>query len=106
MLQKIIDNFEKECEKNPDDMMKRIICNHVAEKLRNASEKVLKNISDGELTLSGAIDKMRDEARKQKTGNCAVLSDEQGFAIVDEYFGIDADSQLSEQKPVSLFDMI
>ena len=108
MLQEIIDKFEKECEKNPDDMMKRVICNHVVEKLQEAPEKHLKNIIDSKLSISGAIGRMRDEARKQETGGYAVLSDEQGFAIIDKYFGLGttADTQSPKQKTVSLFDMI
>ena len=111
MLQQIIDNFEKECEKNPDDMMKRVVCNHTVEKLKSAPEEVLKNIVDSKRSLSGAIQRMKSEAEKHKTGGYAVLSDEQGFAITDEYFGIAGEAlqqpeQKPEQKPVSLFDMI
>lgn len=108
MLQQIINDFEKECEKNPDDMTLRIICNHVTEKLQYANENVLKNIINNELTLNRAVKTMSDEARKRTSGNYAVLSDTEGFKIVDGYFGIE-NSGSSEDKPsktVSLFDMI
>jgi hypothetical protein len=39
-------------------------------------------------TILGSLEAMRKEAEKVKVGNCAVLSDEQGFAIVLDYFGI------------------
>jgi hypothetical protein len=32
---------------------------------------------------------MRKEARKQSSGDCAVLSDPEGFAIVLKYYGIE-----------------
>ena len=36
---------------------------------------------------------MRKEAQKKKVGNCAVLTDAEGFAIVLKYCGIDAAPQ-------------
>ena len=111
MIQQIIDNFEKECEKNPDDMTVRVICDHVVDNLQGASEESLKNIINKPLTIKGAIDAMRDVTRKRKTGDYAVLNEAEGFKIVDEYFGIDghvAQIEKTEkpQKTVSLFDMI
>lgn len=103
MLQNIINNFEKECEINPDDMMVRIVCNHVTEKLSKQPEEVLKNIIDSKLTIKGAIETIRKEAEKKRTGNYAVLSDAEGFKIADKYFGI-LDREPQEVK--SLFDLI
>lgn len=108
MIQQIIDNFEKECEKNPDDMTVRVICDHVVDKLQGASEETLKNIINKPLTIEGAIGAMRDVAQKCKTGNYAVLTESEGFKIIDKYFGIDKSAAQIEkpQKTVSLFDMI
>lgn len=109
MLQEIINNFENECEKNPNDMMKRIICNRMVEKLQTASDEILKNIIDSKLTISGSIERMKKEASKNKTGGYAVLTDEQGYKIIDEYFGLNtsSDTKVKEaQKTVSLFDVI
>jgi PcfK-like protein len=53
--------------KNPD----------TAEKILNKDKSILKS-----------LDAMRKEAEKVKVGNCAVLTDEQGFAIVLDYFEI------------------
>lgn len=108
MIQQIIDNFEKECEKNPDDMTVRVICDHVVDKLQGASEETLKSIIDKSLTIKGAISEMRDMAQKRRTGNYAVLNEAEGFKIVDKYFGIDGSAVNTEkpQKTVSLFDMI
>lgn len=67
MLQKIIDRFEKECEKNINDNVKRVICNHVVDKLQSVPEDILKEIADNdEMTLEGAIDRMRNAAQKKK----------------------------------------
>ena len=105
MIHKVIDKFEKECEKNPDDMTVRVICDHIVERLQSATEETLKNILDNNLSIEAAIERMRDVASKKKTGNYAVLSDKEGFAIVDNYFGIDT-TPLANQKTVSLFDLV
>ena len=41
-------------------------------------------------TIIKSLTHMETEAKKRKVGTCAVLTDEEGFAIVLEYFGIDA----------------
>lgn len=107
MLQKITDRLEKECEENINDRMKRVICNHVLEKLSDVPEDILKKIADNdEMTLEGAIDRMRNAAQKKSTGNYGVLSDEEGYAIVDAYFGINCEAAEDSDETVSLFDLI
>lgn len=39
-------------------------------------------------TIAGSLSEMEKEAKKQKVGNVAVLSDREGFAAVLKYFGI------------------
>ena len=59
----------------------------IAEKLLNKTK-----------TLQGAIDAMMKEARNRTTGSCACLTDEEGFSIVEEYYGItDADKTFSKK---------
>ncbi len=108
MYQKIIDRFEKECEKDPKDYMMRIICDHTVDKLKGAPEETMKNILEQKLTLAGAIEKMKSEAAEHKNGNYAVLTDEEGFEIVDQYFGIAEVKHNTEEdgQAVSIFDLI
>lgn len=40
-------------------------------------------------TISGSLAEMQKEARKKQVGNCAVLTDQEGFAIVLNYFSIE-----------------
>ena len=40
-------------------------------------------------TIAKSLDAMKKEAEKKKTGNFAMLTPEEGFAIVLKYFGID-----------------
>lgn len=108
MKQKIINCLEADCEKNTNDMMKRTVCNYVVERLDGLSEDELKRIVDKKLTLSGAIEKMREAAKKIAVGGCGVLTDEEGFEIVAKYFGIkkEASEPKEDKKTVSLFDLI
>lgn len=40
-------------------------------------------------TIAGSQNEMRKEAEKHRSGSCAVLTDEEGFAMVLKYYGID-----------------
>lgn len=41
-------------------------------------------------TIKDSLNEMQKEARKKQVGNCAVLTDAEGFAVVLKYFGIEA----------------
>jgi hypothetical protein len=47
-------------------------------------------------TILKSLDAMKKEAEKKKVGNCAVLTDAEGFAVVLKYFGIDGQVVLPE----------
>jgi hypothetical protein len=51
-----------------------------------AAEKIL---ADGK-TIKGSLAAMRTEAQKHQTDGCGVLTDEEGFAVVLRYYGIDS----------------
>ena len=54
-----------------------------------AAEKIL---TEGK-TIKGSLAEMRKEAEKKKVGNCAVLTDAEGFAVVLRYYGIEDKTQ-------------
>lgn len=81
-IKKINDEIEKE--KNP---YVKVIGEYLLGVIRNnetAAEKVL----DKEKSIMKSLEAMRKEAEKVKVGNMAMISDEEGFAIVLKYFGI------------------
>lgn len=51
----------------------------VAEKILNKDKSILSSLGE-----------MKKVAEKKKSGNCAILTDEEGFAIVLKYFGIES----------------
>lgn len=108
-LNDVINRMEDECEKNKTNQMMRVICNHVNEKLNNQPDNVLDEILNKKLTISAAIGKMKEEAQKNAVGGCGMLTDEEGFKIIDSYFGLNGSNSQSNaetKKTVSLFDLI
>jgi len=108
-LNDVINRLEDECEKNKTNQMMRIVCNHVNEKLSNQPDNVLDKILNENLTISSAIDEMKKEAQKNAVGGCGILTDEEGFEIIDSYFGLNGSNSQSNaetKKTVSLFDLI
>lgn len=60
-----------------------------------AAEKIL---IEGK-TIMKSLDEMKKEASKKKAGNCVVLTDQEGFAAVLKYYGIEADVNI-QTKPL------
>lgn len=55
-------------------------------------------IINSEKTISGAIEHMTSIARKKKTGSTYVMTDEEGFKIIDEYYGFGAQALAKSNK--------
>ena len=87
MLYKAIKKIETEMEKEKNPYVKVIgdfLLNHLAND-PGAAEQIL---ADDKKTIFKSIDAMRKAASKNKTGNCAMLSDAEGYEVVLKYFGI------------------
>lgn len=111
MLQQVIDTLEKESEKNINDMTVRRICNHVIEKAERGciGEDDINNIISKTKTIAGAITKMREAANKVAVNNCGVLTDEEGFDIVNKYFAVSEQKMKQAKKKQdvkSIFDLM
>lgn len=52
------------------------------------NEGVAEKILAADKTIMGSLKVMGTEAKKKKVGNCAVLTDKEGFEIVLKYYGI------------------
>lgn len=107
MLQSVIDALEKECKKNGNNPMYETISNYIIEKCEANSqtlEKVKKAI-DEKKSISGAVSKMREAAKKRAVGGCGVLTDEEGYAIVEGFFGIKGE-ETKKAEIISLTDLM
>ena len=95
----LIEKFDSECDKSPNNTMLRVICEHMIDLLHkheDAADKI-----DSKKTLAGAVDAMQKEARKRASGNCGILTDAEGYEIVHKYFGVDVidDTKPETEKP-------
>lgn len=96
MKEKAIKKLQDEMSKNTNPYV-QVVGNFLLQHLElhpEAAEKILAS----DKTVLKSLDEMRKEAEKKKVGNCAVLTDQEGFAIVLKYFGIEAAGNI-QSKP-------
>lgn len=88
MLEQAIAKIKGEMEQNSSNPYIQVVGNflagHITENPGDA-ERILAE----DKTISKSLSAMRSEAEKKKVGNCAVLTDAEGFAVVLKYFGIE-----------------
>lgn len=84
MLQQALDKLKTEMDKQKSPYV-QVVGNFLTDFLNNNTSEAGKVTVDGK-TITGSLSEMQKEAAKHKVGNCAVLTDEQGFAIVLKYF--------------------
>lgn len=85
MLEKAIAKIKSEIEKNRNNGYVEVVGNFIMQQLQmnpDMAEKVL----DKDKTILKSLDEMKKVAEKKKIGNCAVLTDSEGFAVVLKYF--------------------
>lgn len=87
MIKKAIEKIKEEIEKNKNPYTE-IIGDYVIRHI-DINPQVSEAIVNGEKTIAGSLKAMRHEASKVKKDNVAVLTDEQGFKIVRDYFGFE-----------------
>lgn len=63
-------------------------------------EEAEKIVQEGK-TVAGSLNSMKKEAETRKVGNCAVLTDQEGFDIVLKYFGCDSKATVSNAIPTT-----
>lgn len=87
MLDKAITKLRAEMDQKANNPYVQVIGNFLINHVRgNPADAV--TIASSDKTIEKSLDEMRREAEKKKVGNCAVLTDDEGFAIVLKYFGI------------------
>lgn len=82
-IEEAIKKMSIECEKSPE----LVPLEEYLTGICTTDEIAEKILEDGK-TLQGAMNKIREKAQKMATRGIGVVSDEEGFAITREYFGI------------------
>lgn len=88
MLGEAITKLEKEMEDNKSSEYTQYVGKYMVDYLNGYPDYAEKIMKEGK-TLKGSLKNMESVARKKKTGNCAMLTPDQGFKAVLEYYGID-----------------
>ena len=86
MLNEAIKKIKDEMDKNNNPYIK-VVGEFLLQHL-NTNPEAAEKVLDKEKSIIKSLDEMRKAAEKKKVGNCAVLTDEEGFEIVLKYFGI------------------
>lgn len=63
------------------------LLHHLNENSQNSQDTKKNLIADK--TIAKSLEIMKKAAEKKKVGNCAVLTDQEGFGVVLKYFGIE-----------------
>lgn len=88
---KAVAKIRAEMEGNKDNPNIQVIGDFLLKHLESNPPSVEKILQEDK-TIVKSIEEMGKEARKNQTGNYAVLPDQEGFAIVLKYFGIDSNA--------------
>jgi len=98
-MKKAIEKLQSEMTQNNANSYIQVVggflLQHLSENPQD-SEKILGT----DKTIGKSLAEMQKEAGKKKVGNCAVLTDQEGFAVVLKYFGIDTKPSEYVPKPV------
>ena len=96
MLQKVIAKLKSEMDKNSNNPYIQVVGSFLFNYLESSPEAAEKILTEDK-TIIKSLDAMKNEASKKKIGNCAVLTDQEGFDIVLKYFGITKKTQTSSE---------
>jgi len=89
MKQNAIINLREEMDQNQNNSYIQVIGEFLLKQVE-AYPQISEKILDTGKTIAKSLDEMSKAASKKKVGNCAVLTDAEGYAIVLKYFGISA----------------
>lgn len=97
MLEKAILKIKSEMGQNENNSYVQVVGSFLLQYL-NGNPASSENILQESKTILKSLDEMRKEAEKKKVGSCAVLTDQEGFAVVLKYFGINDKLEKTEYK--------
>ena len=99
MLNKAIEKIKIEMETNKKNSYIQVVGEFLLQHLQ-VNQGDAEKIVQGEKTIEMSLAEMRKAAEKNKNGNYAMFTPQEGFEIVLKYYGIDGAS------PISLLNQI
>lgn len=88
MLNQALNKIISEMEQTKNNLYVHMVGEFLLEHLKTTPGSAEKILGEGK-TIAKSLDSVRKEAEKKKTGNCAVLPDQEVFTLVLKYFEID-----------------
>ncbi len=88
MLNEAISKLRSEMDQNNNNPYIQVIGQFLLQFVNEHPDSAEKILTEGK-TIGNSLSEMRKAAEKKKVGNCAVLTDQEGFEIVLKYFGIE-----------------
>lgn len=87
MYQQAVSKLKSEIEQSKNNPYVQVVGNFLVGHLDQHHEDAEK-IMTADKTIGKSLEAMKKEASKNKIGNCAVLTDQEGFTAVLKYFDI------------------
>lgn len=84
VIEQAIEKIKEEMRKDSNPYM-NLIGNYVIKNIE-VNKPSAEKIVAGSKTISGSLEEMKKEARKVQKNGVGILTDEEGFSIVDKYF--------------------
>ncbi|SNR85621.1 hypothetical protein SAMN05446037_100139 [Anaerovirgula multivorans] len=101
MLEKAIEKIRSEVNQNSNNSYNQVIGELLLKHLNKNPEAAEKILAEGK-TIAKSLDAMKKVAGKKKTGNFAMLTLEEGFKAVLDYYGIKAEVKIEVPEPPEL----
>lgn len=100
MVNQAIAKIQTEMDAAKNNSYVQVVGKYLLDHLKANPGSAEKIMAEGK-AIAKSLDEMRKVAEKQKVGNCAVLTDAEGFAVVLKYYGIDDDGCTNQPVPAS-----
>lgn len=99
MQENAVKKIKEEMEKSKNNSYVQVVGEFLLSQL-NIYPAIAEKIMNADKSIEKSLEEMRKEASKKRVGNCAVLTDQEGFEIVSKYFGIDTKSSENVTKTI------
>lgn len=103
-MEQAVNKIRSEMNANPNNPYIQVVGQFLLDYIRTHPEDAEK-ILNTEKTIAKSLDEMKKAAEKKRVGNCAVLTDQEGFEIVLKYYGIDSEASTVPAKSDDTFDV-
>lgn len=98
MLQEALKKIQTELAEKAKDKYVQVIGAFLIDHIRNHPEHAALILTNGK-TIAGSLSAMKEEARKNQSNGVGILTDEEGFAVVLKFFGVEVKQP---EKPVEV----